>query len=187
MRPPRVYQLKVVLRETDPPIWRRIEVSGATTLPRLHDILQTVMGWTNSHLHMFTAGGVLYSEPNPEWEFEVRDEGRARLDQVAAEEGEAFVYEYDLGDSWRHQVEVEEVRAGSGGRFKPVCLGGQRACPPEDCGGVPGYYQNLEILRDPEHEEYEETRTWMESMLGGPVDAERFDIAAVNTALGRLR
>jgi hypothetical protein len=82
---------------------------------------------------------VLYAEPSPEWEVEVRDEGRVRLADVAREEGEAFVYEYDLGDSWRHQVLVEEVTVEAGEARGPRCLGGERACPPEDSGGVGGY------------------------------------------------
>lgn len=181
------YQLKVTLMETDPPIWRRLRVPGSTTLGRLDRILQTVMGWTNSHLHTFTAGGILYADPDPEWEIEVKDERRARLGQVAKEEGEAFVYEYDLGDAWRHQVLVEEVRVESEDADGPVCLSGERACPPEDCGGVQGYYETLERLRNPRHPEYSETKTWIESMTGGPFDPNAFDIAAVNAALKRLR
>ncbi len=87
----------VTLMETDPPIWRRLCVPGDMTLARLDQILQTAMGWTNSHLHTFTAGGVVYADPSPEWEIEVRNERRARLDGIAREEGEAFIYEYDLG------------------------------------------------------------------------------------------
>jgi len=181
----RTYQLKVTLMETEPPIWRRLLVRGNTTLRRLDRIIQTAMGWTNSHLHTFTAGGVLYADPSPEWEIEVKDERRVRLQLIAREEGEAFVYEYDMGDSWRHQVLVEEVRWGDSDG--PVCLAGERACPPEDCGGVQGYYETLEILRNPRHEEYEHTRTWIESMTGGPFDPDAFDLNAVKAALNALR
>jgi hypothetical protein len=182
-----MYQLKISLMETDPPIWRRLRVPGSTTLSRFDRIIQTAMGWTNSHLHTFTAGGVLYSDPDPEWEIEVKDERRARLGQIATEEGEAFVYEYDLGDSWRHQVLVEEVQIGSDVAEGPVCLAGERACPPEDCGGVQGYYETLECLRNARHPEYEDTKTWIESMTGGPFDPDTFDIEAVNAALKALR
>jgi hypothetical protein len=129
----------------------------------------------------------VYAEPDPEWEIEVKDERRARLGQIAREEGAAFVYEYDLGDSWRHQVLVEEVQLGSDGVEGPSCLSGERACPPEDTGGVQGYYEKLECLRNPRHPEYEETKTWIESMTGGPFDSDAFDIEAVNAALRRLR
>ena len=148
--PPRTYLLKVTLMETDPPIWRRLVVPGDTTLAALDRIIQAAMGWTNSHLHMFTVGGVLYAEPSPEWELEVRDERRVRLADVAREEGEAFVYEYDLGDAWRHQVVVEEVIVGGADEAgRPRCLGGERACPPEDSGGVGGYYDMLLICAIP--------------------------------------
>ena len=186
--PPGTYLLKVTLMGTDPPIWRRLVVPGDTTLAALDRIIQAAMGWTNSHLHMFTAGGVLYAEASPEWEMEVRDERRVRLADVAREEGEAFVYEYDLGDSWRHQVLVEEVivgRADVAGR--PRCLGGEMACPPEDSGGVGGYYDKLLTLRDPESEEHESTRVWVESMTGGPFDPEAFDLEAANESIEALR
>ncbi len=181
----RTYQVKVTLMETEPPIWRRLLVPGNTTLRRLDRIIQTAMGWTNSHLHTFTAGGVLYADSHAEWEIDVKDERRVRLESIAKEEGEAFVYEYDMGDSWRHQVLVEEVRWGDSDG--PVCLSGERACPPEDCGGVQGYYDTLEILRSPRHDEYEHTKTWIESMTGGPFDPDAFDFNAVNAAINALR
>ncbi len=183
--PPGVYQLKVTLMETDPPIWRRVRVPGDVTLARLDRILQTAMGWTNSHIHTFTAGGVVYAEPDPEWD--VRDERRARLSGIAREEGEAFIYEYDLGDSWRHQVLVERVRFDAKHTEGASCLAGERACPPEDSGGVPGYYEKLECLRDPDHDEHEETKAWIEGMTGGPFDPDAFDLDAVNRTLKALR
>jgi len=140
------YQLKVTLMENEPPIWRRLRVPGNTTLPRLDRIIQTAMGWTNSHLHTFTAGGVIYAVPDPEWAIHVKDERRVRLNRIAKE-----------------------------------------ACPPEDCGGVHGYYGTLEILRNPRHKEYRHTKTWIESMTGGPFDADGFDVEAVNAALKALR
>jgi hypothetical protein len=170
--------------ETEPPIWRRLLVPGNTTLRRLDRIIQTAMGWTNSHLHTFTAGGVLYADPDAEWEIDVKDERHVRLESIAKEESEAFVYEYDMGDSWRHQVFVEQVRWDDSDG--PVCLAGERACPPEDCGGVDGYYSTLEILRNPRHDEYEHTKTWIESMTGGPFRPEAFDLEAVNAALAKL-
>jgi hypothetical protein len=183
---PMVYTLKVTLMETDPPIWRRLRVAGRTTLARLDRIIQTAMGWTNSHLHSFTAGGVMYGDPTAEWETKVRNERRARLAGIASEPGEAFIYEYDLGDSWRHQVLVEEVWAEAG-EESPACLAGERACPPEDCGGVDGYYETLERLRDPDDEGHEATKTWIESMTGGPFDPDAFDLEAVNRAIRKFR
>ncbi len=183
--PPWTYQLKVTLMGTDPPIWRRLIVPGDTTLRRLDRIIQAAMGWTNCHLHTFTVGGVVYAEPDPEWE--VSDERRVRLADVAREEGEAFVYEYDLGDSWRHQVLVEKVIVETGEARGPRCLGGEGACPPEDSGGVGGYYEKLLTLGDPDDDEHESTKAWVESMTGGPFDPDAFDLAAANEAVEALR
>jgi len=118
---------------------------------------------------------------------DVKDERRVRLDRIAKEEGEAFVYEYDMGDSWQHQVLVEKVGADSSEARGAICLSGERACPPEDCGGVHGYYGTLEILRNPRHDEYKHIKTWIESMTGGPFDPDSFDLEAVNAALKALR
>jgi hypothetical protein len=183
------YQLKVTLLESDPPIWRRLLVPAATRLGELHRILQIAMGWTDSHLHMFTAGGVAYSEPSDEWDLEIKDEGPVRLDQIAREEGEAFVYEYDLGDGWRHQVLFEDLKILDKASPKVSCLGGERACPLEDSGGIDGYYETLEILNDPTHAEHEHIKTWAEGAAAyagrTAVDPEAFDLAAVNAALSR--
>jgi hypothetical protein len=112
---------------------------------------------------------------------------RVRLADVAREEGEAFVYEYDLGDSWRHQVLVEEVIAGGADEAgRPRCLGGERACPPEDSGGVGGFYDKLLTLGDPENDEHESTRVWVESMTGGPFDPDAFDLEAANESIEAL-
>lgn len=185
--PAPAYQLKVTLMETDPPIWRRLRVSGDTTLARLDRIVQAAMGWTNSHVHTFTAGGVLYAEPSPDWDVDVQDERRCRLAGIAREEGEAFVYEYDLGDSWRHQVLVEEVLFGRGKVEEPLCLAGERACPLEDSGGVRGYYEKLACLRNPRDADYGDTKRWVEAMAGGSFDPDAFDVEAANRALRALK
>lgn len=179
------YQLKLTLMETDPPIWRRLRAPGSATLAQLDRVIQAAMGWTNSHLHTFTAGGTVYAVPSPDWDVEMEDERRFRLEQVAKETGEAFVYEYDLGDSWQHQVLVEAVRFEKG-PAEAACLAGERACPPEDSGGVHGYYEKLECLRDKRHPEHRETKRWLDDVSGGPFDPEAFDLASVNRALKRL-
>ena len=182
-----LYQVKVTLLETDPPIWRRLLMPGNTTLDRMHDILQAAMGWMDYHLHWFKVGEHLhFAEPSPEWEIDILDERRVRLQEVAQHVGDRFIYEYDLGDSWEHEILVEKIRPLKEDGPAAACLGGERACPPEDAGGVQGYYDKLEELRDPGHEEHESTKTWMESMIGGPFDPDRFDIGATNAALCRL-
>lgn len=180
-----VYQLKVTLQGSKPPIWRRIQVPGAITLERLHDVLQVAMGWENYHLHQYFVGQTVYGEPEPEAAFlgfDMRDERRARLSQVAPSEGDKFVYQYDFGDGWDHTVLVEKILAPEAGATYPRCLTGRRACPPEDCGGIWGYYELLEVLNDPNHPGYAEMREW----AGGDLDPAAFSVDDTNAALSHL-
>ena len=174
-----VYQLKVTLKESKPPIWRRIQVRGSTTLAKLHQVLQVVMGWTDSHLHQFIVGGVYFGVPDPEWDLEVKSERRVQLAQVLPDVKNRLVYEYDFGDSWAHELIVEKILPPEPGVRYPRCLAGKRACPPEDCGGVPGYCQILEALAEPEAEEHEELLAW----VGDDFDPERLDLDAIDRQL----
>lgn len=178
----RIYQIKVILKWSKPPIWRRLQVRGDTKLGKLHQILQIAMGWWDEHLHAFEAGGVAYGEPDPDFPSDLRQERNVRLDKIA-QEGETFRYEYDFGDSWVHEIKVEQVLDPEPGVRYPRCLAGKRACPPEDCGGVPGYERMLEIVGNPKDEEHEEMVEW----LGEEFDPEVFDLEAVNEELGLLR
>lgn len=175
-----VYQLKVTLRGVKPPIWRRIQVAGDITLYQLHLVLQATMGWANYHLYQFIVDGLYYSEPDLD---DVENARRVHLNEVAAAPGRKFIYEYDFGDGWEHQIIVEKILPPEPGQRYPLCLQGKRACPPEDCGGVWGYADLLEIIQDPEHEEHEEMLEW----LGGEFDPEAFDLEEINQALQRLR
>jgi hypothetical protein len=170
-----VYQLKVTLTESKPPIWRRFQVAGNITLHRLHLILQDVMGWTNSHLYRFDIGGIQYSIPDPEEDefngLHFVDSRRTKLSKVVPREKARFTYEYDFGDSWEHEILVEKMISPESGAQYPVCLAGKRACPPEDCGGIWAY----------EELEYHGMIEW----LGGSFDPEEFDIARVNRILRR--
>jgi hypothetical protein len=176
-----VYQLKVTLDDSKPPIWRRILVPGNTTLYNLHEILQIVMGWENYHLHMFTIEGQIYGDPEDDeyGDLGTKDETRYRLDQLDLYEKSKFSYEYDFGDGWEHTILVEKILAPEKGAQYPVCVKGKRACPPEDVGGVWGYQNFLEAIADPEHEEHEEYLVW----IGGEFNPEAFDLNEVNGAL----
>jgi hypothetical protein len=148
-----IAQLKVTLLDIDPPVWRRVLVPATIRLDRLDRVVQAAMGWTNSHLHMFIHPSGHYGVPD--LDFPLQDERRATLRDLAAQEGETFRYEYDLGDSWEHELMLEQLStAEPGGRY-PVCLDGARACPPEDCGGVHGYADLVDSLADPTHPEHE--------------------------------
>ena len=176
-----IYQIKVTLDDTHPPIWRRIQVPSHTTLLKLHDILQIVMGWEDYHLHMFTIEGSMYGDPADDeyGDLGTVDEARFKLNQVIYREGQRLSYEYDFGDSWDHTLLVEKILASQEGVRYPICLKGKRACPPEDVGGVWGYENFLEAIRDPDHDEHEEYLTW----VGGEFDPEAFDLEEVNTRL----
>jgi hypothetical protein len=178
-----IYQIKVTLNESKPPIWRRILVAGDVNLEKLHYVLQVAMGWTNSHLHQFIVGQTYYGEPHPDYGSEMREERRVRLNQVARGEGITFIYEYDFGDSWMHTLLVEKILSPEPGQQYPVCVEGQRACPPEDVGGVWGYEEFLGAIRDPDHPEHEDYLEW----VGGEFDSEEFDLEETNGILRDLR
>jgi hypothetical protein len=138
------------------------------------------MGWTNSHLYLFEVNGKRYGEPSTEWDIEVLDSRKMTLEQVFSKGTSSFVYEYDLGDSWRHAITLLRMVEGE---EKPGCTAGARACPPEDCGGTMGYNELLVALSDPDHEEHDAMLEW----VGGKFDPGAFDVAAVDRTLKRLR
>jgi hypothetical protein len=162
-----VYRLKVTIKGIRPPIWRRIEISSAETLATLHRTIQIAFGWMDSHLHEFTIAGSRYGDPGM-IDGSI-DECDVTIGDVA-ESGDTFSYTYDFGDDWEHSIKVEKVTESVGAAVKPKCIGGKRACPPEDCGGPWGYGELLDILADPNHAEYEERLEW----LGESFDPEAF-------------
>ena len=175
----RLYLLKIRLLEIEPEIWRRFVVPADITLDRLHDVIQIVMGWSDSHLHEFTIGKRRYTE-YPESKEDGPECGRYRLVDLIRQKGRTFRYLYDFGDSWEHEVIVEDSRYFNPETIDPVeCLDGARACPPEDVGGVPGYYEFCKSLKDPYHEEHESYMQWS----GGEYDSEKFNPDEVNWEL----
>lgn len=179
--PSRIFQVKVTLSGVRPPIWRCLLVPSNMSLRRFHDVLQIAFGWTDSHLHMFTVGEDSYGLPDPDGDLNwIKNDARVKLDQVLAKAKDSFVYEYDFGDSWDHQVVHEKIISEPLSLKVPSCIGGARACPPEDCGGVPGYAEFLKAIGNPRHPGHEEMLEW----VGGNFDPERFDLGAVNRELG---
>ncbi len=185
--PQEIYQLKVTLLDTKPPIWRRLLVPAGLTLEALHGVLQVAIGWTDSHLHEFRVGRKRFGVPDPEDQLmdlpPVSDERKAHLFMVLGKARAKAIYTYDFGDNWEHAIVVEKVLPPDPGAAYPMCVGGKLRCPPEDCGSIPGYYNLLEVIRDPTHEEHEEMMDW----LGGEYDPEAFSIDEVNQRLESLQ
>jgi hypothetical protein len=175
-------QLRISLMELTPTIWRRLLVPGQIKLSKLHAIFQAAMGWGDYHLHYFEIAGQRYGLPDPDWEIEDIDEDTVVFSDLV--EGRTrFFYEYDFGDSWRHEVVVESIEPVPLILKFATCIDGQRACPPEDCGGTHGYRDFLDAISDPDHEEHDDYVGW----IGHPFDPDAFDLAATNAALQRVR
>jgi len=176
-----VYQLKISLLNAKPPIWRRILVPGTINLGDLHTVLQIVMGWTDSHLHQFIANNKFYGiqDEGLDFDMEIEDESQYKISELLKKEKRTIAYEYDFGDSWRHNIVLEKILPFENDKELPVCVTGKRACPPEDCGGIWGYTELLQILKDSSHPEHHEMLDW----LGGEFDSEKFDVNETNAVL----
>jgi hypothetical protein len=142
------------------------------------------MGWTDSHLHQFEKDGKYWGVPETDefGDLELKDESKVAVSRLLKAEGDSMVYVYDFGDDWRHEVVLEKIVA-SDDTAKPICLAGERRCPPEDVGGPHGYQEFLEAIFQPKHEEFDHFRGW----AGGKFHAEEFDLKAVNKILERMR
>lgn len=181
----RLYQLRVSLSGITPPIWRRIQIKDCT-LDRLHEHLQLAMGWQNYHLHRFEIDGVEYGDPaaldDGFGRFEGEDATATRLSDIVPKDGRrfSFKYYYDFGDQWEHEVLFEGCLQAAKDQRYPLCLEGERACPPEDIGGVAGYQEYLAALADPGHERHVDSQR-----RHGPFDPEAFDAAKVTREMRR--
>lgn len=177
-----IYQLKITLDDSRPPIWRRVLVPGSFNLYQLHQVIQGAMGWTDSHLHQFSIDGEHYGIPSIEDWAPVIDEREFKLEQIAPSIKCKFIYEYDFGDGWRHLLLVEKILSPTLGEKYPQCIKGKRACPPEDVGGIRGYENFLDALRDERHEEHDSYLEW----VGGKFDSEAIDLALINQELQQI-
>ena len=154
---------------------------GTVRIGSFHHVIQTVFGWTDTHLHQFLIDATLYGQLDA-FDVAVADEDGVTLAEAVGSRTKRFEYIYDFGDNWEHEVLVEKIIGANSGSERPVCLGGKRNRPPEDCGGPPGYQKFLEAIRDPGHEEH---ASMLES-VGGSFDPEACDLAAVNRHLAAL-
>jgi hypothetical protein len=177
-----VLQLRIMLEDVHPPVWRRLLVPGSVRLDKLHRMFQAAMGWEDRHLHSFRVGDALFGAQFDEYPDDELDEKSVTVASAVGEQ-HRFEYEYDFGDSWRHEIVVEASWRLPTGLKLAVCVDGQNACPPEDSGGPPGYADLLEVLADPGHEDHDHFRSW----VGGSFDPAEFDLGLVNARLQRER
>ena len=173
----KIFELEIVLEEVEPLVRRRVQVPGEVSLAVLHEVVQSAMGWTNSHLHEFEIDGQRYGIPD--WDDQdVTDEAKGKLFRLVGQ-GDRFGYLYDFGDNWAHQLSVEKIIDPEPGVRYPRCVSGQGACPPEDVGGPWGYEEFMTVLANPSHPEHDERLEW----VGGSFDPHHFDLAETNQAL----
>lgn len=179
----KIFQVQIALKDFKPKIWRRILIPSNLLLSDFHMIIQTTMGWTNSHLHQFIKNRQYYLErvkDDPTWdEMDNVDYKKMKVSDLLKKEKDKIVYEYDFGDGWEHHIILEKILPIDANLKYPICLAGKMNCPPEDCGGVYGYAEMLEVLKDPTHEEYEDYIEW----LGEDCDPKYFDKNEVNILL----
>jgi hypothetical protein len=183
--PEQIFQLKVTLLGTDPPIWRRLLVPAGATLESLHRVLQIAVGWDDCHMHEFAIGRQRFGAPGPMDDFggpPVVSERNIALGQLLTRPRSKLRYTYDFGDSWEHEIVLEKILPPEPNRAYPSCVAGERQGPPEDCGGLPGFYNLLDAIADPKHPDHEDTKEW-----AGDFDPDAFSIDEVNRRLARIR
>ena len=176
--------VRIELLESEPLIWREVEVPTSMTLLGLHDVVQAVMGWFDYHLWKFTIGkrsyGVL-DEDDPWVDNPPADATKTRLRDVLHPRKTVIDYLYDFGDGWEHRLVVTKIRAGEPDLDYPRYVGGEHVAPPEDCGGIYGFYDKLDALADPEHPDHDEVAEWLEGY-----DPHDLDELPIKYALGRM-
>jgi hypothetical protein len=181
---PNAVQIRITLAEIEPEIWRRVVVPRTFHLGDLHHVIQAAFGWWDYHLHQFMIGGLRYGDVDqigaPEFEAEPRgfDESEVRLLDFGYSDRVAFIYEYDFGDGWEHELLIEADAEADAGTIYPACTAGEGACPPEDCGGPGGFADLKELLTGPASPERDEMRQW----AGAGYDPARFNQAAASAA-----
>ncbi len=185
MRLEKFYQLRIELQDVEPSVWRSVRVPAAIKLAKLHKVFQVVMGWEDSHLHEFRIGAMRYGIPDPDFQEEqsVIAEKRAVLQEILKPSITRFLYLYDFGDGWEHEVTIERTGALGVDERPLLCLAGAHACPPDDVGGPDGYADFLKAITNPKHKEHQHYLQW----CGGAFDPKGFDLQSVNRSLARVR
>ena len=183
-----IIQLKITIENSKPAIWRRVRVEKQTTFFELHHIIQIVFGWQNYHAYEFFIDNHKLGAPDdymknvPSTDEGVIDARDITLDSLIVQPRETFRYEYDFGDSWMHRIVVERFLPKEELAQYPYCMSGKYSSPPEDCGGMPGYYDLLRILKDKKHRDHKEMVKW----AGRNFNPEHFDKEELNKKLLHL-
>ncbi len=160
---PEIVTLRIELCDTDPLIWREVAVPVSITLKTLHDIVQAAMGWTNSHLWTFSNGDTEYGLPSDgdDWrDVPLVNASQTKLQELLKPRKTKLGYLYDFGDSWEHELTITDPRAGEPNQAYPIHLGGEQNAPPDDCGGIPGFYEAIDALTNPKHPDHKQTKSW---------------------------
>ena len=181
--PTLTFQIKLI--GTEPLVTRTFKVSSESSMYVLHHIIQVVMGWKNYHLYQFEVGAMVIADKRLWDEVEmgpITDVKEVSVGEVFSKVGTTAVYEYDWGDGWMHHLELVDISNHPTQEVLPMVLSGQNACPPEDCGGIHGYKELLEVLKNPKHPEYRETKVW----AGSTFNPTKLSIDASNKELGKL-
>ena len=177
--------LRIELEDIEPLIWRRVAVHTSINLKAVHGVIQAAMGWLDCHLWEFEANGRKYSLliPNdPDWNARITNAATTNLSALVAEGVSDFTYGYDMGDNWQHRIIVEKLIPAEPGTLYPQFLGGERRCPPEDCGGFPGYYEFLDNIASKQSRKRKAALDW----YGGPYDSDEIDEEQIVAALKRM-
>ena len=185
---PHILQTKITLLDIQPPVWRRVQVPDDFTLRSLHDVIQAVMGWLDYHIHEFEIGDRVYGEADVEgidgFASRVFNDKTHYLHELIEHGVDRFLYTYDLGDDWHHEIEIEEVLTPQTDVAYPVFIDGERRCPPDDCGGPPGFDEFLEAMDDEDHPDHEHLFEWYGNK---PFDPEEMELDAVEAKLSQIR
>lgn len=179
----RVLELRIELELTEPVVWRQLVVPETLTMYELHHALQIAFGWRNYHLYTFTVGLQTLGNPDLLEDEEIGNDKLVFINQVFRKQGDSIHYEYDFGDGWMHKITLETINPNDAGIKSAVCIDGRMACPPEDCGGIPGYENLKEAMKNKKHPEHEDLVMW----LGKRFDPEEFYLQKVNKELKKIK
>ena len=180
-----ILTFNIKLVGTDPLVTRTFKVSSEITIYELHHTIQVVMGWQNYHLYQFTIRDTIFADSRLWDEDEmgpIPDVKEVSVGDVFTEMGTIAVYEYDFGDGWMHHLELVDRSIHPTQEVLPMVISGNNACPPEDCGGIQGYKELQEVLKNHKHPEYRETKVW----VGKNFNPSKFSAAGCNAELKKL-